>query len=83
GRDEALVELKGVLRAPQGRKVRLGGSVSGRALVDLSTGMIASARTAVTLDTDMELLGERLRASGTLEIDLNRGLPKKGPPAPK
>jgi hypothetical protein len=75
GREEAVVEFTGPIQPEKTGLLRVSGKVKGEAHIDLATGTIARTTTTVDLDMTMRVEGETSRASGTLEIRLERGLP--------
>jgi hypothetical protein len=79
GREEAVIDLSGALRTGRGRQSPLTGKARRIACVDLATGRLAHARATVDLSVDIPLDDEEgvLRATGTLEVRLDRHL---GPP---
>jgi S1-C subfamily serine protease len=80
GRDEALIEINGVVRGRKGRELSVGGKATGFALLDLASGQISGARISVGIDLDLTLGKQSAKANGTLVVRLQRGVvPAKAP----
>jgi len=75
GREEAVIGLKGVLRGPRGQEGRLGGWADGIALVDLATGQVTVAKTAVTVDMNAKTRFGPVKVTGSLDVKLTRAVP--------
>jgi hypothetical protein len=76
GREEAVVEFTGVLRPEKTKLLHVSGKCKGEAYIDLVTGTVVRSQSAVELDLSMKIEGQTNRASGTLEIQLERALPQ-------
>jgi serine/threonine protein kinase len=75
GRDQALIEMTGKLTRIQS-KGNIGGTMEGRALLDLATGIVTEARAMVDMELDLLTEGIPLPLRGTVEIRLDRQLPQ-------
>jgi hypothetical protein len=76
GREEAVVEFTGVLRPEKTKLLHVSGKCKGEAYIDLVTGTVVRSQSTVELDLSMKIEGQTNRASGTLEIHLERALPQ-------
>jgi S1-C subfamily serine protease len=76
GRDEALIELGGLIRK-EGATKRMGGRVGGRALIDLETGIISIATSTITLNVDTNRHEVKVKYTGVVEVRIERALPPK------
>jgi hypothetical protein len=72
GREEGLVDMTGNFRSKGGRMVDVGGRLEGRALVDVDTGMVTTARATVSLNVHLRLRGLEAELRGKMEILLSR-----------
>jgi hypothetical protein len=80
GREEAFISLTGIVKGRQGQELKVGGKANGFALLDLATGQISQASVTTGLDLDLSSSKGRVRANGTLAVQLVRGVappPKK------
>jgi serine/threonine protein kinase len=75
GREQALIEMTGKLSRVKS-KGNIGGTMEGRALVDLATGIITQARAKVDMELDLLAEGIPLPLRGTVGIRLERELPR-------
>jgi serine/threonine protein kinase/S1-C subfamily serine protease len=73
-REEALVEMTGLIRKKE-MGLRFGGKLEGRALVDLESGIVTLARATVSMNLDFPI-GPGLKARGTMDVSIDRSLPK-------
>src|SRR5262249_33123539 len=73
-REEALVEMTGRIQKKE-MGLRFGGKLEGRALVDLESGIVTRARATVSMDLDFPI-GPGLKARGTMDVSIDRSLPK-------
>jgi hypothetical protein len=79
-RQEAVVSIQGTVRGLRGREMGIGGRADGLGLLDLTSGQIALARVAVSIDLDMRFGQHSAKANGVLNVTLSRGVVKaKGP----
>jgi hypothetical protein len=74
-RDEAVLALDGVVHGRKGEEASVGGQASGTALIDLETGQLSLAKITVKVDMDTSFLDQPVKAVGTLEVRLERGVP--------
>ena len=70
--DEALVEMKGVVKGRKGDGLNLGGRVQGLAFVDVDHGQVTQINVTTYLDMDLQLGGRPGKANGKLEVKLAR-----------
>jgi S1-C subfamily serine protease len=76
GREEAIINIKGVLKGPPGQETNMGGWAIGSASVDIATGQVISATTKVTLDMTSKTRLGTFKQTGTFNMKLDRPVPK-------
>jgi hypothetical protein len=72
GREEVVLALDGILRGKKGQESRMGGRVSGTALLDPATCQTTEARLDIRVDRDLNFLGAAAKSIGRLEVKLSR-----------
>jgi hypothetical protein len=72
GRTVAVINLSGTLRGQRAGGANVGGKVDGAAVVDVATGMTVSNGATLTVDMDLTLRKQTVKAMGTLNVDLRR-----------
>ncbi len=83
GTDEALVDIKGIVKGNKGNGLNLGGRVQGLATIDLAAGRPSQVNVTTYLDMDIPLGGRPGKANGKLEVRLSRKLASAAKPSPK
>ena len=68
GREEAVLEFKGVIRSLEDRTVRGSGHAHGMAAVDLARGQITEAQLVLVFDVEMNPLAHSYPGSGKLTL---------------
>jgi S1-C subfamily serine protease len=77
GRKEAVIGLEGKARGQRNDGANLAGRVGGTAVLDLASGTLTLVRLTLNVDLDMPLPDRPALANGTLEVQLERGLPSR------
>jgi S1-C subfamily serine protease len=76
GREEAVLELKGVIRGLEDRGIKGTGHAQGVAVVDLARGQVTEAQMVLVFDVEMNPRARSLPGSGKLTLRLRRELPQ-------